>query len=60
MAYASSISICAHKSMYLHFPETCILCGDLWSFINTTPTPREETEKAATYKTQKRSQYQER
>jgi hypothetical protein len=39
--------------MYLHFPETCILCADLWSFLNTTPSPREKTEKAATYKIQK-------
>jgi len=39
--------------MYLHCRETCILCGDLWSFLNTTPSPREKTEKAATYKIQK-------
>jgi len=23
--------------MYLHFPETCILCADLWSFLTQFP-----------------------
>jgi hypothetical protein len=39
--------------MYLHFCEKCILCGDLWSFLSTTPSPRKKTDKAATYKIQK-------
>lgn len=52
----SSILMGAHNSHYLHFLESSILCGNLWLFLNTTPSPKKKTEKAATYKLQ-RSQY---